>query len=113
MGLAIPPGTGIRAVRVEGQPAVSPERLSGPDGVNLRIFGAAGDPVKLEIDFDPAKPATVVIFERSALPETPEARELVASRPLDANQVHGGDDALVFRKLDLKAVTPVPDPRAP
>jgi hypothetical protein len=106
MGLAVPSGSGIRSVRVEGQLAVGPDRLSGPDGTTVRIFGVGNKPVKLEVEFDRAKPSAVVVFERSALPDLPETAQLLASRPHNANQVHSGDGSLVFRKVDLKTLTP-------
>ena len=115
MGLAVPPGSGLRYIDVEGQRALGAERLSAPDGANLRLFGLAQQQVHVAIAFDPSRPATVVVFERSALPDTKEARELLASRPHDANQVHSGDGALVFRRVDLRTLAPTSasGPQAP
>lgn len=106
MGLAVPPGSGLQWIDVEGQRAVGAERLSAPGGVNLRLFGLGLQPVHVTLAFDPKKPASVVVFERSALPEGREAQELLASRPHDANQVHSGDGALVFRTVDLRTLVP-------
>jgi hypothetical protein len=115
MGLAVPAGSGIHSIRVEGQMAADRDRLAGPDGTSVRLFGVGNKPVKLEIEFAGAKSADVVVFERSSLPDMPESRALLASRPHDANQVHSGDGSLVFRKIDLKALTPTSasGPRGP
>jgi hypothetical protein len=115
MGLAVPSRSGIRSIRVEGQVAAGPDRLSGADGTMLRIFGVGNRPVKIAIEFDPTKPSAVVVFERSALPDLPETAQLLASRPHNANQVHSGDGSAVFRRVDLKSLTPTSasGPRGP
>jgi len=105
-GLIIPPGSGITAVMVEGQPLVSPERLASGKPVWARIFGTADKPLSISIEHDSNGTGRFTLFERSALPQTPEAERLLSMRPDNASPVHAGDGAFVFRSLDLKALTP-------
>ncbi len=105
-GLIIPPDSGITAVTLEGQPLVSPERRAAGKPVWARIFGTADKPLSIAIEHDKDGAGRVVVFERSALPRTPEADRLLSLRPDNASPVHAGDGAFVFRTLDLKAVTP-------
>ena len=105
-GLVIPPGSGIIAVTLEGQPLVSPERLAAGRPVWARIFGTADKPLSITIEHEVNATGRIALFERSALPDTPEALELVALRPENASPVHAGDGAFVFRRLDLNALTP-------
>jgi putative aminopeptidase FrvX len=105
-GLIIPPGSGIAAVTLEGQPLLTPERLASGKPVWARIFGTANKPLSIAIEHAKTGTGRVVVFERSALPDTPEAGELMDLRPRNASPVHAGDGAFVFRTLDLNAVTP-------
>lgn len=106
-GLVIPPGSGITAVTVEGQPMVTPERLAGDKPIWARIFGTADKPLAITIEHEGKASARIALFERSALPETPEASTLRQLRPANASPVHAGDGAFVFRTVDLNALTPV------
>jgi hypothetical protein len=105
-GLVIPAGSGITAVTLEGQTLVTPERLSGSRPVWARIFGTADKPLSITIEHGKQADGRIVLFERSALPDTPEARTLLASRPANASPGHAGDGAFVFRTLDLRTLTP-------
>jgi hypothetical protein len=105
-GLIIPPDSGITAVTLEGQPLVSPERFAGGKPVWARIFGTADKPLSIAIEHDTDGMGRFTLFERSALPQTPEADRLLSLRPDNASPVHAGDGAFVFRSLDLKALTP-------
>ena len=106
MGIAVPAGSGIKSISVEGQSAVDEERLAGKDPVGLRLFAVGDRALKVQIEFDPLKPSKIVLFERSPLPDTAEARQLLASRPADSAQVHSGDGSMVFRQMDLNALKP-------
>lgn len=106
-GLIIPPGSGITAVTLEGQPLVSSDRLKAGRPLWARIFGTADKPLAITIEHEAGASGRIALFERSALPDTPEAGELVALRPDNASPVHAGDGAFVFRQLDLNALTPV------
>jgi hypothetical protein len=105
-GLVIPPGSGITAITLEGQPLVPAERLAAGKPVWARIFGTADKPLSITIEHEKGATGRVALFERSALPDTPEASELLALRPDNASPVHAGDGAFVFRTLDLKTLTP-------
>lgn len=105
-GLVIPTGAGITAVTVEGQPLVTPERLAAGKPVWARIFGTADKPLAIMIEHESRARGRIALFERSALPDTPEARTLLQVRPANAGPVHAGDGAFVFRTIDLNTLTP-------
>lgn len=115
MALGVAPGSGILAIRAKGQTVVSGERLAGTAPVTARLFGVADQPLQIEIEFDPAKPSKLVVLERSQLPDTADARTLLASRPANAAPVHSGDGALVFQQIDLATLKPasLADPQVP
>ena len=105
-GLAIPQGSAIRSVSVEGETLVTAERLAGAQPVWARLYGTADRPLAIVIAYRKDARARVALFERSALPNTAEAQGLVRLRPLSASPVHLGDGAFVFRMLDLPALPP-------
>jgi hypothetical protein len=105
-GIVIPPGSGITGITLEGQPLVSAERLAAGKPIWARIFGTSDKPLSITIEHEKDATGRVALFERSALPDTPEASELLALRPDNASPVHAGDGAFVFRTLDLKTLTP-------
>ncbi|MEQ1753480.1 MAG: M28 family peptidase [Micropepsaceae bacterium] len=115
MALGVEPGSGILSIRAEGQLVVGAERLAGKDPIVARLFGLADQPLKVEIEFDPSRPSKLVLLERSQLPDTADARTLLAARPANAAPVHSGDGSLVFQQIDLATLKPAlaADPQAP
>ena len=110
-GLLLPAGSAVTSVTIEGQSVVSPERMQVNKPVWARIFGTADKPLSITIEHGKNGSGRIALFERSALPETPETRALLAQRPANASPVHAGDGAFVFQALDLKTLTPaVPQP---
>jgi len=102
LALGIGPKSGIRAVRVEDQEVVDAARLAGDTPVFARILGVGEKDISVEIAFDPEASPSVVVIERSPLPDAPEAEALVAARPSDAAPVHSGDASVVVVKVNLK-----------
>ncbi len=103
-GFAIPAESGITSISVEGEPLVFAERLSSGQPVWARIFGTADRPLTFTLEHRKSAPARFALFERSALPDTPEAQRLLNLRPKNASPVHAGDGAFVFRTIDLPAL---------
>lgn len=108
MGIAIAPGSGIRALRIDGQDALTPEHLRAKTPIIARLFAMGGREAPIEIVFDPNASAKLVLFERSTLPDSDEARTLTAARPNDAAPVDSGDGALVAIPIDLAVLKPGP-----
>lgn len=111
-GLLLPANAGIRSVKFlgarvnesgvvsyEGEELVSAEKLQGKDPIRIAFWGLAEVP--LQISFDATATPKAVVFELSPLPESEEARALVAGRPDDAAPVYRGDSATVFTTVDL------------
>jgi hypothetical protein len=96
--------SGIQSLRVAGQDVANTWRLNQDRALMPRFsgFGEAG--VQIEIVYDPKKRPTLVLIEQSPLPDSEEARTLVAARTTDAAPVHSGDRAVVVRKLDLEGL---------
>jgi len=101
LAIGIAPKSGIRSVRAEGQEVVNAARLAGGDPVFARILGVGERDLPVEIAFDAGAAPSVVVIERSPLPDGPEAQALVAARPPDAAPVHSGDAAIVVVKVAL------------
>ncbi len=101
MGIGIPPHSGIRSLRVEGEEVLSPEKLKGDDPVVTRFWGFGTRDLPVEITFDSKLPSKVVLYELSPLPESDESRPLIAGRPDDATPAYRGDSAAVFVNVDL------------
>jgi len=99
LGLVIPAESGIRAVRAEGQAVLS--GLDGKTPARAIFAGLAGRSVHLYFEFDAGSKARVVLYERSALPDTLEARGLIALRPADAAPAYFDDHALTTREVAL------------
>lgn len=104
LALAFPAKSGVQAISVAGQPMVSGARLNEDRPLLARLTGFGARDVPIEITFDPTKRPTLTLIERSALPDAPEAKALVVSRPSNAAPVHFGDGATVLVKLDLAEI---------
>ncbi len=93
LGVAVPAGTGIRSIRVNGQELL----LAGPRArpVLLRFWGFVDRDLPMEITFDPQAEAAITVIERGPLPDTHEAKALADIRPATAAPVHQGDAAMV------------------
>jgi hypothetical protein len=102
LGVGIAPGSGIRSVRVEGQDAVGVDQLNGNEPTFIRVWGVGTREVAMEISFDASAAPRLTLYERSPLPDSDEARALVAARPADAAPDYNGDSALVFAVVELK-----------
>ncbi|HXU56547.1 MAG TPA: hypothetical protein VN744_14005, partial [Casimicrobiaceae bacterium] len=102
IGIGIAPDSGIQSIRFENQAAVSAEQLRGKDPVFVRVWGIGMREVPMEISFAATTAPKLTLYERSPLPDTDEARALIAARPADAAPDYNGDTALVFIAVDLK-----------
>ena len=103
MGIGIPPHSGIRSLRVEGQEVLSLEKLKGDDPVVTRFWGFGARDLPIEIAFDSNLPSKVILYELSPLPLSGEGHALIAARPDEATPAYRGDSAVVFAPFDLKA----------
>jgi hypothetical protein len=106
LALALPAKSGVHSISVAGQPVAGASRLNDDKPVLVRLAGFGALNVPIEITFDPSKRPTLTLIERSALPDAPEAKALVISRPSSAAPVHSGDNAVVLVKLDLASLKP-------
>ena len=102
-GVGIAPNSGIQSIRLDNQQAVGADQLKGKEPTFVRVWGSGTREVPMEVSFDAATAPKVTLFERSPLPDSEEARALIAARPADAAPDYNGDSALVFVVLDLKS----------
>jgi len=102
IGVGVPPGSGVQSIRLDGQEAASADQLNAKEPTFVRFWGLGSREVPMEISFDAAGAPKLTLFERSPLPDSDEARALIAARPVDAAPDYNGDSALVFAVLDLK-----------
>jgi hypothetical protein len=106
VGVGFAPDSGVQSLRLDNQEVAGPARLRGKAPVLTRFWGAGTRDVSVEIAFDGAAAPTVILYERSALPDSSEARGLVGTRPDDAAPVYSGDSALVVDSVDLVQLKP-------
>jgi hypothetical protein len=102
IGIGVAPNSGVQSIRLDSQPAVGVDQLKGKEPTFVRIWGIGMREVPMEISFDDATAPKLTLYERSPLPDSDEARALIAARPADAAPDYNGDSALVFVVLDLK-----------
>ncbi len=102
LSAGVAPGAGIRSIRVDGQDAISAERLKGKEPVLVRLWGLGTREVPMEVAFAADARPRLVLFERSPLPDSDEGRALRSARPADAAAAYMGDSAVVIVTLDLK-----------
>jgi len=107
VGMVLTPKSGVKSLRFDDQQVADSATLNGVAPVISRYWGAGTRDVAVEIEFDAAAAPKVVLYERSVLPESHEARGLVAARPVDAAPVYSGDSAIVFVTVDLAQLPPV------
>jgi len=110
VGIGIAPGSGVKSLRFDNQQVADAARLEGKAPVITRFWGAGARDIAVEIVFDAAAAPKVVLYERSALPDSGEARALIAARPPDAAPVYSGDSTLVFVAVELAPSKPA-EPR--
>jgi hypothetical protein len=103
IGIGVAPNSGVQSIRFDTQPAVGADQLKGKEPVFVRVWGVGMRDVPMEISFDAATAAKLTLFERSPLPDSPEARALIAARPADAAPDYNGDSALVFVVVELRS----------
>jgi len=102
LGVGAAPGSGLRAIRVDGQDAISAAQLQGKDPALVRLWGMGTRDVPMEVAFAADAAPKLVLFERSLLPDSDEGRSLAAARPVDAAPAYSGDSAIVVVTTDLK-----------
>jgi hypothetical protein len=95
LGIAVKPVSGLRAIKVGGQAAADAKRLNGKEPVIVRLASIGEAGIDVEFQIEAGKSPSIILIERSALPDTEEARALTAARPKDAAPVNAGDTALV------------------
>jgi Peptidase family M28 len=99
VGMGIAPQSGIRSVRADDQEAVGADSLKGKSPTVIRFVGFGSREVPMTISFAAGTTPTLILFERSPLPDSEEGRALAAARPADATPAYSGDSALVFVML--------------
>ena len=102
LGVGAAPGSGIRAIRVDGQEAIGAVQLQGKEPALVRLWGLGTRDVPMEVAFAADAAPKLVLFERSSLPDSDEGRSLAAARPADAAPAYSGDSAIVVVTKDLK-----------
>jgi len=102
LGVGAAPGSGIRAIRVDGQEAIGAAQLQSKDPALVRLWGMGSRDVPMEVAFAADAPPKLVLFERSHLPDSEEGRSLKSARPADAAPAYSGDSAIVVVTTDLK-----------
>ncbi len=110
IGLGFAQDSGVKSLRLDDQEVADPARLGGKAPVITRFWGAGTRDVPVEIAFDGTAAPTVILYERSTLPDSGEARGLVSARPDDAAPVYSGDSSLVVVTVDLAQLKPA-EPR--
>jgi hypothetical protein len=103
IGVGIAPDSGVQWIRLDSQQSVSVDQLKGKEPTFVRVWGIGTRDVPMEISFDAATAPKLTLFERSPLPDSDEARALIAGRPADAAPDYNGDSALVFVVVDLRS----------
>jgi hypothetical protein len=103
LGVGAAAGSGIRSVRLDDQPAMGTAPSQGKDPLLLRFWGLGTREVPMEVAFAADATPRLVLFERSALPDSDEGRALKAARPADAAAAYTGDSAVVVVTIDLKS----------
>lgn len=98
--IAVDENSGVRWLRVAGQEVWSRERVGEGARTIASFVGLGQTPLVIEIAYEAQRPAPAFwISERSALPDTEEARALVSSRPPEAAPIHDGDGATVVTRI--------------
>jgi hypothetical protein len=101
IGIGVAPNSGVQSIRLDSQQTVSVEQLKGKEPTFVRIWGIGTRDVPMEISFDTGAAPSLILYERSPLPDSDEGRALLAVRPADAAPDYNGDSALVFVVIDL------------
>jgi hypothetical protein len=94
-GIAFPAGSGIRELVVEGETLLGEQTLPSTRAEQAMFHGAGNMPLSFVLTAEPGEPVEFALFELSALPDHPEAAEIVARRPADTAPLHFGDHAEV------------------
>ena len=102
LGVGAATGSGIRSVRLDDQPAMGTASSQGKDPLLFRFWGLGTREVPMEVEFAADATPKLVLFERSALPDSDEGRSLRAARPADATPAYTGDSTVVVVTIDLK-----------
>jgi len=96
--LAIPAGSPVTSVHVEGQ-AVVDTASEKPRVVGLHGIGQAE--VQVELRMRPGVPLTLVALDIAPLPPEGEAADLLARRPATAAPLQNGDQSIALRRIGL------------
>ena len=103
LGVGLTPRSGVQAIRLDKQEVIGADQLMGKEPTFVRFSGLGSREVAMEVSFDVGAAPTLTLFERSPLPDSPEARALTAARPTDAAPDYSGDSALVVVVIELKS----------
>jgi hypothetical protein len=101
LAFGVAKGSSIRSIHVMGEDLVGAVRLGRGEPTLAGILGLGGRDIPVEIAFAAGTRPSLLVIERSSLPESPEAQALLAARPRDAAPVHAGNAAIVIAKFDL------------
>ncbi|HEX9671029.1 MAG TPA: M28 family peptidase, partial [Thermoanaerobaculia bacterium] len=111
VGLAVPPGAGVRGVKVAGTPVPEVEGHgsvasgSTPGWRVLTYTGAPPEGVEVELVLDGGGPLDLYVFDRSyGLP--PAGERVVRRRPPTAVPLGGGDVTVFTRAVRVPGKTP-------
>ena len=103
LGVGLTPRSGVQGIRLDNQEVLGADQLKGKEPTFVRFSGLGFREVPMEVTFDVSAAPKLTLFERSPLPDSPEAHALTAVRPTDAAPDYSGDSALVFVVIELKS----------
>lgn len=103
MMLALPAGSPVEAVQVEGQPVIGPpvtgKGAGEPQVVGLHGLGDA--PVRVVVTARAGAPLELVVLDIAPLAAHGEAAPLLQRRPADAVPLQNGDQSIAIRRVRL------------
>jgi hypothetical protein len=99
--LAVPETSSVVWLRVQGYEVWRATKATNGLPRSVRIAGMRDRPLPVEVAITGGMKADLILSERSPLPDTPEARALIAARPRDAAPVHAGDAAMISVHLRM------------
>ena len=96
--LALPEGSPVEGVRVEGQPVIE-AAAPGPRVVGLHGLGYA--PVRIELTARAGLPLEIVVLDIAPLVKSGESARLMQQRPAEAAPLQNGDQSIALRRVRL------------
>ncbi len=104
--LLLPESAGVRAISIDDVTlAPYPERKLEryPEARHYGIVGVPAEGVEIRVIVAAEGPIDATIWDiADGLPETAESRALIAARPPEHTQTHGGDVSLVSRRVRIE-----------